>query len=415
MELKELQDKLAALKKKIKPLAAMKALTVEQADELKGLLDEAEGVEAQIKATQLTADEPDEIDAKIDARLAKLAGEKPAQKGGVAVPNVKKASDRGDDNSGMKGMLRYLRTGDKGAVDPSLKANVGPLEEGNNAEGAYLMPPDFLPEIIAKRDELSIARMAGARVLQTDLKVLDIPVEDTKQSNFVITAEENAADEDEPGFNQVAVTVYRWTKLIKASVELLADEKANLTAFLQDSIGRAQARTENQYILTGSGSGQPQGAITGGTLGVSLAATAAIAAGEVIDLKHSLPAGYLDGAVYCMAEATLGKVRQLGTSTFRWYEQTPAGVAAPYRGQFGSLEGSPVFISSYINAIGSGNKPMLFGNFNFYGIVERQALVVQRLTELYAANGQVGMLWAWRWGGAVLQAEAFNYAKNNTT
>ena len=85
---------------------------------------------------------------------------------------------------------------------------------------------------------------------------------------------------------------------------------------------------------------------------------------------------------------------------------TPAG------GQFeiDTLMGKRVFNSDSVAEIGASAKSMLIGDWSAYFIAERHGLVVQRLGELYAANGQVGLLAKFRQGAAVGQAEAFQYA-----
>ena len=54
----------------------------------------------------------------------------------------------------------------------------------------------------------------------------------------------------------------------------------------------------------------------------------------------------------------------------------------------------------------------MIGNWSFYALVERSGLVVSRNPYLYQANGQVGFFVNARWGGDVLQSEAFQYATN---
>jgi HK97 family phage major capsid protein len=43
-----------------------------------------------------------------------------------------------------------------------------------------------------------------------------------------------------------------------------------------------------------------------------------------------------------------------------------------------------------MEAATTGNVSMLFGDLRYYTIAERSGRVMQRLNELYAANGQVG-------------------------
>jgi HK97 family phage major capsid protein len=52
---------------------------------------------------------------------------------------------------------------------------------------------------------------------------------------------------------------------------------------------------------------------------------------------------------------------------------------------------------------------MGFGNWNFYALAERRGLTISRNPYLYQANGQIGIFCSVRFGGAVLQSEAFKW------
>jgi HK97 family phage major capsid protein len=404
-------------RERMQALAVKSELTEEEIAELNKLVALAGKAELQTKALGFGDPEPKEdedggsdLDAKIaklvDAKVAEIADEKPAQKGGVKAPAQKRVT-QGYGDEGKDGFMYWLKTGDRGALDASLKANVNPLESTTAAQGAVAVPDDFLPEIIAKRSEASIPRSAGARVIQTSLDQLNVPVENVMNADFVITAQEAAVDEDEPTFSQVTISVYRYTKLIKATVEILGDNKANLESFLASNVGRAMAKTENSFSLVGTGSGQPQGVYVGGTAGLTFAGAAAITAAEVITLRHKLAPEYTAGAAWTTANATLGSLRGLTGNPFL-FNPTPMGASgAP--GSVGFLYDLPTYLSTKNAAMTTGLKSIIVGNWEFYMIAERQGLTVQRLDELYAANGYVGLLWAFRVGGAVLQAEAFQY------
>ena len=60
----------------------------------------------------------------------------------------------------------------------------------------------------------------------------------------------------------------------------------------------------------------------------------------------------------------------------------------------------------------SGRSVIVIGNWKYYGIVERNEIVISRNPYLYQGNGQVGFFVNIRFGGAVLQAEAFQYAQH---
>lgn len=283
------------------------------------------------------------------------------------------------------------------------KAVKAALQEGTTTEGGYIVPNDFYAQIIQKRDQVSIPRQAGARVINTSRDVIDIPIEDTKMTNFVLTAEEAAYDENEPTFNQVSVTIYKYTKLVKISEELVEDEAANLDGYLSDAFGRAWGLTENAITLVGTGSSQPQGVFVGGSVGVTFADTNSIAVTEIPSLFWSLGDPYHDGSVWVTRGATLGSLQGLTGSNFQLV-QTPPSDANQMQLWYKS-----VFLSDSTAAMGTGAKSIIFGNWSYYALVNRHGLIIQRNPYLYQGNGQIGIFAKVRLGGAVLQSEAFKW------
>jgi HK97 family phage major capsid protein len=287
------------------------------------------------------------------------------------------------------------------------KSTKAALQEASG-EGAELVPDDFFPQIVAKRDQASIARRAGARVLQTSRDVINVPVENASMANFTITAEEAAYTENEPTFATVAITVYKATKVIKVSEELLEDDATNLDSFLTDGIGRAWALTENEYVVAGTGSSQPQGLLYGGSVGYTFADTNSITAAEIPALFWTLGDPYHDGAVWIMKGSTAGALQGLTGNNFQL-------VPTPYMpnqmvGDIPlNLWGKPVFLSDSMPAIADNNKTILLANMNYYALVERRGLTISRNPYLYQANGQVGIFCSVRFGGAVLQSEAVKW------
>ena len=56
--------------------------------------------------------------------------------------------------------------------------------------------------------------------------------------------------------------------------------------------------------------------------------------------------------------------------------------------------------------LAAANKPVLFGDFNYYWIADHQGRTFKRLNELYAVTGQVGFLGSQRVDGKVILPEA---------
>ena len=71
-----------------------------------------------------------------------------------------------------------------------------------------------------------------------------------------------------------------------------------------------------------------------------------------------------------------------------------------------TLLGRPVKTSTYMPAIAAGAKTVMFGDYSYYWIADRQGRTFKRLGELYAPNGQVGFLGSERVDGRLTLPES---------
>lgn len=338
-------------------------------------------------------------EAKFDALLAKfdtLSGRLDEVITAKSAPAVKRIPQL-DKDAESDAFLYWLKTGDRNAYAKAA------LQEDTAAEGGYLVPNDFAGRIIAKRDEISIMRRMGAQVMQTSRDLMDVPNENAAVSPARV-AEEGAYNESEPTFGLVQIRTHKVTDLVKISEELEEDEGANLSSFLMNHVARQFGLWENDAFFVGTGSNEPDGVFQSGTAAITSDFATTIAASEVPELFFKLAGEYRDSpqCAWAMNDSTAALIYGLTGDNFQ-FMPTPQGQLML------SLQGKPVYTSSKIAAHTAGLKSIVFGDFSYYMITERRALRVVRNPYLYQANGQVGLFWSQRVGGAVLQAEAFQY------
>jgi HK97 family phage major capsid protein len=187
----------------------------------------------------------------------------------------------GEKPDAAKAFGLFLRTG---------KAEKA-LEAGVDGEGGYIVPEQQLTELVKGLTEASLIRQAGARVLTVNSDLVKVPSL-TNSAAAVLTDEEAAYSEVDPSFGQITFTPFKFTRLVKVSEELVNDAMFDVwgQALAPDFL-QAFAAAENSYLTTGTGTGQPQGVVTGAGVGKTAASATAITADELIDLYHSL--GYL--------------------------------------------------------------------------------------------------------------------------
>lgn len=289
---------------------------------------------------------------------------------------------------------RYLRFG-KNALDTyEMRA----LQVGTDSEGGYLVPEEFEKTLIQALENQNIMR-GLARVIPTSSD-RNIPVVSSHGTAAWI-AEEGAFNESDEQFDRVTLGAHKVGTIIKVSEELLNDSAFDLEAYISSEFARRIGAAEEEAFINGNGSGKPTGVIGSAQVGVTAAATNAITFDELIDLYYSLKRPYRTRATWLMADSTAKVIRKLkdNDGQYIWQPSLTAG-------QPDILLGRPVAISDYVPSIAAGAKVIAFGDFSYYWIADRQGRVLQRLNELFAANGQVGFRAYQRVDGKLTLVEA---------
>ena len=75
----------------------------------------------------------------------------------------------------------------------------------------------------------------------------------------------------------------------------------------------------------------------------------------------------------------------------------------------------PLRTSAYMPALAAGEKALLFGDFSYYWIADRQNRTFKRLNELYARTDQVGFISTQRVDGKLILPEAVKALKMRGT
>lgn len=409
-ELKELATELTALsasdtnnQKTLSGVNEMdeKELELKQAAAIKA------AVEAELKAREDTAKvEAEKAKALKDAEDAgfKKAVEEMKKKG---LPVYIRSENKGDDNDGVQAFKAWIATGQANESlisplsDPAW-AGKAAYNITTGASGSYLVPDPLFQQIIAKRQIQSWVRQLPVQSFVTPADHILVPKEDTKFAAFTQTAESAAYAENEATVDQIDLILYKYTKVVKITEEFENFQGTNFDAWLTDALARAVALTENTIFTTGTGSGEPQGINTSAaSTGNTVATSATIVPADLTALVGKLGAGYnVQGQCgFLMQNATKWYLKGAQTSGFFAFLNTPAG---------GDFFGYPAVIDDLMDAYTTTTGyPVIFGNFNYFGIVEKPGMMIQRNPYLYMANGQIGLFANMYRGGAVLQSEAF--------
>ena len=337
-----------------------------------------------------------ERQAAIDAELSKatstpLTGKPGAKMGKDETEKTGRASDE------YKGSFWNAMR-----VKAPMPSVLNALQEGTDSEGGYLVPDEFERTLVEALEEENVFRTL-AHVIRTSSGDRKIPVVASKGSASWVD-EEGAYQESDDAFSQVSIGAYKLGTMIKVSEELLADSVFDLEAYISKEFARRIGAREEESFFNGDGKGKPLGILAaagGAEVGVTAASATAITADEVIDLFYSLKAPYRKNAVWLLNDATVKQIRKLKDSTGQYLWQPSLVAGTP-----DTILGRPVKTSAFMPTAAAGAKTIAFGDFKYYWIADRQGRTFKKLSELFAATGQVGFMGTQRVDGKLILPEA---------
>lgn len=296
----------------------------------------------------------------------------------------------------------------------ALVGNIGTL-------GGALVTEDFKAEVIKNMAGFSVALASGIRVVPCSSNTLVFPSiaggTDPWSTGYsgawrpagsVGTDGSAPAVQNQPTFGNERIPVHEWQPdAVVVDPSLLEDAAVPLESILQESIAETQAMDWDYAFLRGTGIGQPRGIhdyIGAGVNAVNSGDASLLKYDGLIDLHHTLPAQYREGAVYYMKSLTFGAVMKLKDST-----SNPIifNTSLP-----GTIFGKKVWMSEHMPVVGSNTYPILFGNPRYYIVASRRDLRVQRLIERFAPN--IAFLPTARVGGGLVRPVAFVAQKCST-
>jgi HK97 family phage major capsid protein/HK97 family phage prohead protease len=254
-----------------------------------------------------------------------------------------------------------------------------------------------VPTVLVERIEKALLYFSPlreyAQVLRTESgEPMTMPTNDDTGTKGVLLAEDGALTVADTSFGQISLGAYTMSsKALKVSWQLLDDNAVDLETYIGDLLGERLGRIMADYVATGTGSSQPTG-IAASTAGKTTASATAITSAEILDLIHSVDIAYRQdpSCALVMHDSVWLYVRKLVDSNGQPLFQESYRIPGEIR-----IHGFPLVISNSLNsAITTGLKTMVFGAMNKFLIRDVANIRIQRLDELYAANGAVGFT-AW--------------------
>ena len=271
------------------------------------------------------------------------------------------------------------------------------LTIGSDPEGGYLVPDEYEHTLVEALLEENFFR-GLAHTIRTSSGDHTIPVV-ASHGEAAWMEEGSAYPESDDTFSQVNLGAHKLGTAIRVSEELMNDSVFDLESYITQEFARRIGTKEEEAFLVGDGNHKPLGVFQGAEVGV-MAAKTAITFDDMMDLYHSLRTPYRRNASWILNDSTVKAIRKLKDNNGNYIWQPSVQVGQPDR-----ILSLPYRTSSFVPELAAGNKVIALGDYSYYWIADRQGRKFKRLSELYAANGQIGFLASERVDGRLILPE----------
>lgn len=272
-----------------------------------------------------------------------------------------------------------------------------------------LVPVDIAREVEKKIGDFGVFRPRCT--VHKASGTYKLAVEDSLATVYY-TAEAGAYTESTPAMNIISLDAFKLTALVKMSKESIADPVVDFVEYVTYAIAKAYALKEDHEILLGAGVNTEASPAVYNMTGVLTALKAQADTPQIVTDTTALGAftwaslksmmqklgKHRAGSVLVMQQATCDYIHEFKDDGKYIFDQNKP---------LDSIWGMPIIISTDVDAVGDTKYPIIAGNFRFYHIADRQDLEIRTLNELYAANGQVGIIADKRVDGKPSQLAAF--------
>jgi HK97 family phage major capsid protein len=294
---------------------------------------------------------------------------------------------------------QYIRNPDDMAARAALNLGV--------ASGGYLLPYVLDPTIV-----LTNAASANPYRRISNVKTTTSNAWQGVNSAGVTAAwlaEGAASTDNSPTVAQIFITPVKAAAWVFGSFEVLSD--TDFGSQLPRLLADAKDRLEEAAFATGTGTAQPLGIVQAATVTQTTVTTGAYVIADTYNLHAALPPRFRNSpnAAFVCNVAQINRTRQLDTaggSSF-W---TNLGKDSPEQ-----LLGKGIYESSSMTSVLTTTaKPMVFGDFSQFYIIDRvgvsviyEPMVTGTGASANLPTGQSGWFMYWRVSSGVSTAQAF--------
>ena len=254
------------------------------------------------------------------------------------------------------------------------------LSEGTAADGGVLVPEEFANMIVEDIRDIAVMRTVAAPAMTISGDTLHLPsLVARPKANW--RSEKAVKNTSTASFGENVLTPYSLASIVGLSNELAADASLGVSGsvvnYISGLMAQALSEKEEQAFWTGNGSGKPTG-VDGGTYSLRTIAAGSSddsRADAIIAAFQRTPQGYRNRGVFVANSLTIEKISQLKDSNKNYLLTSLAD--SPTQ----KLRGRPIYEQ---NDLAGGT--LLFGDFSYYQIVDREGISVKISDEATVAG-----------------------------
>lgn len=289
------------------------------------------------------------------------------------------------------------------------------LSVGVDQNGGFTVPDEFERQLIQALEENNIFRTL-AKTIHTNSGTRTIPIA-TDNGSASWIEEGGTIQESDMSFSQETLSAFKLGCMVKVSNELLNDSAFDIASYIAQRFGVRFGNAEEDAFINGTGvsanpattPSQPTGILTSVTAsaGNTTANATTVHFDNIYKLYYSLKSPYRRKAAFLCNETLLLQLMLLKDKNDNYIWKPGLEVGKP-----DTILGRPIYTSGYMPAItgtasqDKNKKVLLFGDFSYYWIADRQNRTLKRLNELYAVTDQVGFIGTQRVDGKLILPEA---------
>jgi HK97 family phage major capsid protein len=282
------------------------------------------------------------------------------------------------------------------------------LNTGTDAEGGFAVAESWTTLHERLRETGTIRELAEVVTTEKggDLHVPREKPEGGDAAEPEIVDEEELFPDDADEIDEAILGAFKFGRMTKAAEEMLEDGLFDVPGYVGKRLGFQLGRSTNRKYVQGTGSGQPEGLFSKGTVALTLASKTAIASDELIDLSYKVIRPYRARAAYIGNDLTIAAIRKIKDSVGQYLWQPTVQAGEPDR-----LNGYPIYADPDVSQLGSENRVLGFGDVEMaYMIRDVLGVTIRFLTERFADNDQVAWRGKLRTDGKYIDPNAFKLA-----